>query len=1140
MPDRRKVDVPWNLNDKQAALEAKKKFCAGIDAAGRSPSPCLEIPEGDEVHHYCSDVTGAEFEHCPDSKRTRHISRISGFVCSDKAGKKVITTQRDEDSATGRDKREKEVNGPTPEANIESNMDVNEAYENAERHSYPVEKSAVILGSSIKLQNQADAEIGIDSIASKNTPVMTEVINVLDDSSSSSGSELGDEIGAVERAGPQVTQKPYQWEDHTGKPAIRSYNRITTSHEIPQSDFAQLVDWATRAEVNMVKETPGVENGKAHKMHTLSLPNAPMPRPASASFPLTRGEETHTPSSRGTNASTVPGTVRQPSFPTSSPLMETRVLRGYLSGHIKSTLSNIAVSEYTEHSPVISKRQEVAIAGSHLQASEVAHSRQALLHRSTIEPFDNMRRTKSYPGPSSTPAKMATYNIFPKGSNGIRKEPRGVRMVKEPRRIFKDLSFFFFPDNDVNQQRFMRIRKAMEYGATFVHPWTTGEGVTHIIVDAEMQYEDVLKHVKLEEVPDHITIVNQRYPSDCISNQILVDPKQKLYEVIRRRSRANSAKMWQAPQEGQLLVQEAPIEKSKEGNLQKSMILQPITKNALDNTRVDVEAVRETPGRRSIEPRNLEAATPLLRKKTRAKPALVPDDPTVALVQQIQLQIETLQGEMRTQRSNIQNAENAAARSNAEWTGELGIEDQDLIDSLRMSVKDRRQHYEKGLAKLEAQLSDLEKRRTELRRDSNEAVKDSNEEERSSTDSSTFSYNDSFVEVIQAVKAVAHLPVDSDSDEDIGTGNGDFDNDSDKSDDKRPAKRLKLTGDSAFQCMEKHDGASPEINHNAPTIDILEQMSRYYEGLGDHWRPLAYRRAITTLKKEPRKIISKDDAVRLPFVGERLAAKIEEIATTNRLRKLDNAKSDPVDKAIEIFRGIYGVGLSQATRWVNEGFRTLDDLCVNKVKLTGNQRIGIEHYDDLQTRIPRAEVAEHGRLVKEALARLDPAFEATIMGSYRRGASDSGDIDIIITKPGVGIQQIRDTVVGRLIPQLLEQGFLKFGLATGDETSGSKWHGCSCLPTSTVWRRIDFLFVPSDEMGAALIYFTGNDIFNRSMRLLASKKGMRLNQRGLYTNVLRGKQRQKVTEGELIEGKDEKRIFEILGVPYRPPEHRIC
>jgi DNA polymerase IV len=317
-------------------------------------------------------------------------------------------------------------------------------------------------------------------------------------------------------------------------------------------------------------------------------------------------------------------------------------------------------------------------------------------------------------------------------------------------------------------------------------------------------------------------------------------------------------------------------------------------------------------------------------------------------------------------------------------------------------------------------------------------------------------------------------------------------------------------------------------------------MSKYYEVVGDQWRSRAYRMAINALKNEPRKIVSKEDAMRLPYVGTKLAAKIEEIALTNRLRKLESATSDPLEQAIKTFMGIYGVGISQASRWVNEGYRTLADLCENNVKLTEAQQVGIDHYEDLQKRIPRSEVAEHGQIVKQVLAQLDPTFQVHIMGSYRRGASDSGDMDLIITKPDVDIQNIRRTVVGKLIPQLLADGFLKTGLATGEKNSGSKWHGCSCLPGSTIWRRIDFLMVPHDEMGAALIYFTGDDIFNRSLRFLASKKGMKLNQRGLYKNVLRGRGRQKITDGELVEAKDEKKIFEILGVPYRPPEHRIC
>ena len=82
------------------------------------------------------------------------------------------------------------------------------------------------------------------------------------------------------------------------------------------------------------------------------------------------------------------------------------------------------------------------------------------------------------------------------------------------------------------------------------------------------------------------------------------------------------------------------------------------------------------------------------------------------------------------------------------------------------------------------------------------------------------------------------------------------------------------------------------------------------------------------------------------------------------------------------------------------------------------------------------------------------------------------------------------------------------------------------------------LFVPWDELGAALIYFTGNDLFNRSIRFLAGKKGMRLNQHGLFKDVMRGRGRQRINDGALVEAQDEQKIFDVLGVPFRPAEER--
>jgi DNA polymerase IV len=348
--------------------------------------------------------------------------------------------------------------------------------------------------------------------------------------------------------------------------------------------------------------------------------------------------------------------------------------------------------------------------------------------------------------------------------------------------------------------------------------------------------------------------------------------------------------------------------------------------------------------------------------------------------------------------------------------------------------------------------------------------------------------------------------------------------------------RKRQTFQDKFQCMQKHTGEVSN-NANSATIIILQQMADYYEQIGDEWRIRAYRKAIATLRNHPTKVCTKDEALALPNVGERLATKIEEIMFTSRLRRLDNALAEPQDQILQTFMKIYGAGFAHASQWVRQGYTTLDELR-QKADLTENQKIGIANFEDFQERIPRAEVTKHGEVVRRALRKVDPTFEVTIGGSYRRGAKDSGDIDFIITKPDADIDLVRSVVVNQLVPNLFSAGFLKVALAatSGD---GSKWHGACCLPGQTQWRRIDFLLVPWAEMGAALIYFTGNDIFNRSMRLLASTKGFRLNQRGLYKDVIRGKAREKITEGTLVESKDERKIFDILGVPWRPPEHRI-
>lgn len=378
-----------------------------------------------------------------------------------------------------------------------------------------------------------------------------------------------------------------------------------------------------------------------------------------------------------------------------------------------------------------------------------------------------------------------------------------------------------------------------------------------------------------------------------------------------------------------------------------------------------------------------------------------------------------------------------------------------------------------------------------------------------------------------------------------------------KSDSPNARKKKNLAEYFACNRGGTKDQSSNLNNPNARTIAVLKQMLRYYEQTNDHWRLRAYRNAINTLSRIPVPINTADEAEELPYFGKRLSQKVEEIVNTNTLQRLKHAMNDPTSKTLSLFLGIYGVGKTTADKWIAQGFRTLEDL-TQKTDLNANQKVGIEHYKDINTRIPRAEVAKIGEFVCEEAARIDGAVKLLIGGSYRRGADSSGDVDFIITKPGTTSSDDLAPFLEKLVGNLTKARFLTAELAShgfGRDDGGSKWHGCCVLPSANseenssssktpdrpIWRRIDFLLVPETEYGAALIYFTGNDIFNRSIRLLASRKGMRLNQRGLYKDVLRGPyERQKLTAGELIEGKDEKRIFEILGVKWREPEERWC
>lgn len=679
------------------------------------------------------------------------------------------------------------------------------------------------------------------------------------------------------------------------------------------------------------------------------------------------------------------------------------------------------------------------------------------LQRSETTPLPALKRLLS--NPTESPSRAI----------GPKRRKRGSDPVERPEgeQIFKDLFFYYIPDDDIAPARRIRINKAREYGAA----WTRIiSAATHIIVDKALQWKDVDKVLARANKAQPPKVVNEDYPIDCILFRAMLDSGQRKYQLVG-----------QPIAQPEVQTSEAPPS-SEEST--KSLQLKAPQNNP---KRWDYVPPNGTPSRSEESTQGSRVArTPASEGSQQAAPD---SGPVVASP------IEEAQLPPPTRSADNRKGDAASSKS-------IGEEASD--DELSKYI-DMMQEYK------------------DLPLDA-----DDEDDAKSTID-------------------LTETPSDSEhagSDEELKR----------KEKPKKKSNRKHIRYEERFACntATAKDDPSKKDDPNARTIEVLQQMASYYDRIDDHWRTLGYRKAIATLKRQDVKITTEEEAFRLPAIGSRLAQKIEEIVTTDRLKRLEYAKSEPMNQSLQLFLQIYGVGNHQAQQWLAQGLRTLDDL-KTKAKLSENQRVWIDHHDDLITRIPRREVEALGNVVKRAAQKIDSGVELIIGGSHRRGAKDSGDIDFIVTKPGTESSGDLVPFLNNLISRLEEASFLVARLASSRSgNDGSKWHGCCVLPPTKginvnsakqykpVWRRVDFLLVPETEMGAALIYFTGNDIFNRSMRLLASRKGMRLNQRGLYKDVLRGPGREKFLEGELLEGRDEKRIFEILGVRWREPRQRWC
>jgi DNA polymerase (family X) len=311
---------------------------------------------------------------------------------------------------------------------------------------------------------------------------------------------------------------------------------------------------------------------------------------------------------------------------------------------------------------------------------------------------------------------------------------------------------------------------------------------------------------------------------------------------------------------------------------------------------------------------------------------------------------------------------------------------------------------------------------------------------------------------------------------------------------------------------------------NSLVAQVLDELADYTELEDDQpYRARAYRRAAQTVESIPDPIenIWEEKKLKdLPGIGENIERKIDEILRTGKLETLEKIKARiPVD--VPSLTRIEGIGPKTVKQLYSKlKVKNLEELeeAVKAGKLREFKGLGVKSDQVLLDRIASAkqqsnrillvQAEELSKRVDEYLKQIPHVQRYVIAGSYRRKRETVGDFDVLI--------ETNDPLDA--IKFFTKQDEVKEVLAAGETKASVKLQNNF---------QVDVRVVPSESWGAALLYFTGSKAHNIELRTIAIKKGLRLNEYGLFKS-----------DETVVAGATEEEIYKALGMDYIEPEIR--
>ena len=317
---------------------------------------------------------------------------------------------------------------------------------------------------------------------------------------------------------------------------------------------------------------------------------------------------------------------------------------------------------------------------------------------------------------------------------------------------------------------------------------------------------------------------------------------------------------------------------------------------------------------------------------------------------------------------------------------------------------------------------------------------------------------------------------------------------------------------------------------NTKLIKQLEILASYYKKHGQAFRSNAYYKAIRSLESYNKTIHSEKEALALDGIGKGIGKKIKEFFQTGKITEVEEAKKGALlsrkrregkiakhsnkDEVIAKFTNISWIGEGTANKLYNEGYRSLTELRKKPSSiLTKNQRLMLKYHNKMKP-LPRRFIKKFETSLHKLLDREfgKKSYQLLFTGSYRRGKSTSGDIDMVMRSSDFKLSDMIDILhQHKIIVEVLSKGSKDFkGIAIFNK----------------VIFRLDIMFATKSTWATAILAYTGNAALNRAMRIKAMKQGMKLSQHGLFRSK------------KPLPLKTEKEIFKKLGVKYLPPNKR--